>query len=193
MRVYRNLADLPADFGPSAVTIGNFDGVHLGHQAILRRLRALADANGWKASALSFDPHPTKIVAPQRCPKLITTPEQRARLIGEAGVEQVLILPFDTATAQLTPEEFAENLLARRMGARAVLVGENFRFGCRQAGDVRTLQELGARLGFAVEIVEAVRFRGQVVSSSSIRALISAGRVALATACWDGRMRWKGA
>jgi riboflavin kinase / FMN adenylyltransferase len=181
MRVYRNLADLPADFGPCVVTIGNFDGVHLGHRAILRRVRALADANGWKASALSFDPHPTKIVAPQRTPKLMTTPEQRARLIGEAGVEQVLILPFDAATARLTPEEFAESLLARKMGARAVLVGENFRFGCRQAGDVRTLQELGARLGFAVEIVEAVKFRGQVVSSSSIRALISAGRVALAS------------
>lgn len=180
MRVYRNLADLPADFGPTAVTIGNFDGVHMGHRAILRRLRILADANGWKSSALSFDPHPTKIVAPQRTPKLMTTPEQRARLICEAGVKQVLILPFDAATACLTPEEFAEDLLARRMGARAVLVGEDFRFGCRQAGDVRTLQQLGARLGFAVEIVEAVRFRGQVVSSSSIRALVSAGRVALA-------------
>ena len=83
-------------------------------------------------------------------------------------------------TARLTPEEFAEDLLARRMSARAVLVGENFRFGCRQAGDVRTLQALGERLGFAVEIVPAVRFRGQVVSSSSIRALISEGRVALA-------------
>jgi riboflavin kinase / FMN adenylyltransferase len=180
MRVYRGLAELPEDFGPSAVTIGNFDGVHLGHRAILRRLRILADANRWTSSALSFDPHPTKVVAPQRTPKLMTTLDQRARLICEAGVKQVLILPFDAATARLTPEEFAEELLARRMGARAVLVGENFRFGCRQAGDVRTLQALGERLGFAVEIVEAVRFRGQVVSSSSIRALISEGRVAYA-------------
>jgi len=180
MRVYRSLAELPQDFGPSALTIGNFDGVHLGHQAILRRLRALADGNGWKSSALSFDPHPTKIVAPQRTPKLMSTLEQRARWMGEAGVDQLLILPFDQATAQLTPEEFAGDLLAQRMGARAVLVGENFRFGCRQAGDVRTLHALGDRLGFAVEIVPAVRFRRQVVSSSSIRALISGGRVALA-------------
>jgi riboflavin kinase / FMN adenylyltransferase len=180
MRVYRSLAELPEDFGPSAVTIGNFDGVHLGHRAILRRLRPLADANGWKASALSFDPHPTKIVAPQRTPKLMTTPEQRARWMGEAGVEQVLFLPFDMATSRLTPDEFAEDLLVRRMGARSVLVGENFRFGCRQAGDVRTLEVLGQRLGFAVEIVQAIRFRGQVVSSSSIRALISDGRIALA-------------
>ena len=180
MRVYRSLAELPEDFGSSALTIGNFDGVHLGHQAILRRLRALANVNGWKSSALSFDPHPTKIVAPERTPKLMSTLEQRARWLGEAGIDQVLILPFDMATARLTPEEFAEDLLARLMGARAVLVGENFRFGCRQAGDVRTLQALGERLGFMVEIVRAVRFRGQVVSSSSIRALISSGRVALA-------------
>jgi riboflavin kinase / FMN adenylyltransferase len=180
MRLYRSLAELPEDFGPSAVTIGNFDGVHLGHRAILRRVRIQASSNGWKSSVLSFDPHPTKIVAPERSPKLMTTPAQRARLMSDAGIAQALFLPFDAAVARLTPEEFAEDLLARRMGARAVLVGENFRFGCRQAGDVRTLQALGERLGFAVEIVEAVRFRGRVVSSSSIRALIAAGRVALA-------------
>lgn len=180
MRVYRGLAELPADFGPSAVTIGNFDGVHLGHRAILRRLRILAQTKGWKASALTFDPHPIKIVAPERTPKLITTIEQRVHWMGEAGVGQALILPFDAETARLTPEAFAEDLLARRMGARAVLVGENFRFGCRQAGDVGTLTALGERLGFEVEVVEAVRFRGQVVSSSAIRGMISSGRVALA-------------
>lgn len=179
-RVYRGLEELPADFGPSAVTIGNFDGVHLGHQAILRLLRGLAAEHGWKPSALTFDPHPTKIVAPERAPKLLMTPERRAQAMGEAGVRQVLILPFDAAVARLTPEAFAENLLARRMGARAVLVGENFRFGCRQAGDVATLRALGERLGFIVDIVEAVKFRGEVVSSSAIRGLISCGRVALA-------------
>ena len=148
-----------------------------------RRVHALADADGWKASALSFDPHPTKIVA--RATYAEADDHARAARAADrrSGIEQVLILPFDAATARLTPEEFAESLLARKMGARAVLVGENFRFGCRQAGDVRTLQELGARLGFAVEIVEAVRFRGQVVSSGSIRALISTGRVALAAGC----------
>ena len=185
VRIYRSLEELPPDFGPSAVTIGNFDGVHLGHREILRRLRALADANGWKASALTFDPHPTKVVAPERTPKLMTSPEQRARLMGEAqldqaGLDQVLILPFNPDIARLTPEQFAEDLLARRMGAKAVLVGENFRFGCRQAGDVHLLEALGRRLGFVVEIVPAVRYRGQVVSSSGIRTLIAAGRMALA-------------
>jgi riboflavin kinase / FMN adenylyltransferase len=179
-RVYRGTPELPTDFGPSAVTIGNFDGVHLGHQAILRRLCALAAEHGWKASALTFDPHPTRIVAPERAPKLLMTPERRAQAMAEAGVRQVFILPFDSTIARLTPEAFAEDLLARRMGARAVLVGENFRFGCRQAGDVATLRALGERLGFMVEIVQAVKFRGQVVSSSAIRGLILSGQVALA-------------
>jgi riboflavin kinase/FMN adenylyltransferase len=180
MRIFRGIEALPGNFGPSALTIGNFDGVHLGHREILRRVRALADANGWKSSALTFDPHPTKIVAPERAPRLLMTPERRAELMGECGVEQVMILPFDAAVARLTPEQFASELLAARLGARAVLVGENFRFGCRQTGDVRKLEALGRDLGFAVEVVPAVRFRGEIVSSSAIRALLTEGRVALA-------------
>src|SRR5580704_3217543 len=152
MRVYRSLAELPPDFGPSAVTIGNFDGVHRGHCEILRRVKTLADARGWKASVLTFDPHPTKVVAPERTPKLMTTPERRAELMAAAGVEQILILPFDRGIAKWSPEEFVKQLLIDRLDARAVLVGDNFRFGCRQAGDTRTLQALGRQLGFEVEI-----------------------------------------
>jgi riboflavin kinase / FMN adenylyltransferase len=180
MRVYRSLAELPPDFGPSVVTIGNFDGVHRGHCEILRRVKALADARGWKPSVLTFDPHPTTVVAPERAPKLMTTPERRAELMAEAGVEQVLILPFDRAVAQWPPEEFVRQLLAGRLGARAVLVGDNFRFGCRQAGDTRTLEALGRQLGFVVEIVPVVACRGQVIGSSGIRSLISAGKLGLA-------------
>jgi riboflavin kinase/FMN adenylyltransferase len=180
MRVYRSLSELPPDFGPSAITIGNFDGVHFGHCEILRRLKTLADANGWKASVLTFDPHPTKVVAPERTPKLMTTTSHRTGLMAEAGVEQVFILPFDRAVAQWSPEQFARELLVDRLGARAVLVGENFRFGCRQAGNTQTLEVLGRQLGFVVEIVPAVARRGQVVSSSGIRRLICAGRLSLA-------------
>ena len=180
MRVYRSLAELPPDFGPSAVTIGNFDGVHRGHCEILRRVKAVADARGWKASVLTFDPHPTKVVAPERTPKLMTTPERRAELMASAGVEQILILPFDRGIAQWSPEEFVKQLLVERLGARAVLVGDNFRFGCRQAGDTRMLEALGRQLGFAVEIAPAVTCRGQVVSSSGIRNLLCAGRIGLA-------------
>jgi riboflavin kinase/FMN adenylyltransferase len=180
MAIYRSLAELPADFGPSAITIGNFDGVHLGHRAVVRQLRLAAYNGGWKSTVLTFDPHPTRVVAPERARKLMTTPEERARLMLELGVQQVLILPFDAEVSQLAPEAFAEELLARRMGARAVLVGENFRFGCRQAGNVQTLEALGQRLGFAVEVLAPVRFRGQIVSSSLIRRLITEGRVTLA-------------
>ncbi len=185
MRIYRGIGELPADFGPCALTIGNFDGVHMGHRAILRRVRALAHANGWKSAALTFDPHPPRVLAPERAPKLLTTLEQRAKLMAAAGLQQLFILPFDLVTARLTPDEFAGQLLARQLLARAVLVGENFRFGHKQSGDVRTLAALGERLGFEVEIVPAVKFRGRIVSSSAIRSLILEGRVALAARLLD--------
>lgn len=180
MKVYRSLEGVPADFGPSALTIGNFDGVHFGHRRILRRLKAIAEERGWKPSVLTFDPHPTRLVAPERAPHLMTSLERRCELMAEEGVEQVLILPFTRAVAQLTPEEFVSRLLVDRLGARAVLVGDNFRFGHRQAGNVRVLADLGRRLGFETEIVRAIRCRGRVVSSSGIRELIQAGRVSLA-------------
>ena len=180
MKIYHSLDEVPADFGPSALTIGNFDGVHLGHRRILKRLAALAQERGWKPSVLTFDPHPTRIVAPERSPRLLTSPAQRAALMREEGIEQVLILPFTPELARLTPEEFARQLLVGRLGARAVLVGENFRFGHRQAGNTKVLAELGQTLGFETEVIAAVDCRGRVASSSEIRKAIDAGRVALA-------------
>jgi riboflavin kinase/FMN adenylyltransferase len=180
MKVYRSLAELPPDFGPSAVTIGNFDGVHFGHRQILRRVQAIAVEHGWKPSVLTFDPHPTRIVAPGRTPPLLTSPERRALLMAEEGIEQVLILPFTPELALLAPEEFVGRLLVDAMGARAVLVGDNFRFGHKAAGNVRALAEMGARLGFTTEIVPAVSCRGRIVSSSAVRELIRTGNVSLA-------------
>jgi riboflavin kinase/FMN adenylyltransferase len=180
MRVYRSLDETPADFGPSALTIGNFDGVHAGHRRILERLTALAKARGWKASALTFDPHPAQVVAPERRPPLMTSTERRVELLGEAGIEQTLILPFTAQIARLSPEEFARRIVAGRLGARCVLVGANFHFGHGQTGDVRALAELGRELSFQTEIVPAVTRRGLVVSSSAIRGLIRDGRVSLA-------------
>jgi riboflavin kinase / FMN adenylyltransferase len=180
VRIYRSLAELPADFGPSALTIGNFDGVHSGHRRILRRLVALAGQHGWKPSVLTFDPHPTRLVAPGRTPALMTSPERRAELMAEEGIAQVLILPFTPELAALPPEDFVRAILVERLGARAVLVGDNFHFGHGHAGNVRTLAELGARYGFETEIVPAVTCRGRIVSSSGIRELIGSGRVSLA-------------
>ena len=180
MRLYRSLDEVPADFGPCAVTIGNFDGVHFGHRRILRQVVALAAARGLKSAVLTFDPHPTQVVAPDRTPVLLTSPAHRAELMGEEAIGEVLILPFTPEIARLSPEDFVRQLLVERLGVRAVLVGENFCFGHRQQGNVRLLAELGAILGFETEIVPAVTWRGRMVSSSGIRALLRAGRVALA-------------
>ena len=180
MHVYRSLTEVPGDFGPSVLSIGNFDGVHFGHRRILHRVKEIATEHGWKASVLTFDPHPTRVVAPERTPPLLTSPERRAALMREEGIEQVLILPFTRELAMLTPEEFVERLLVKALGARAVLVGDNFHFGHRQTGNVTVLAELGRKFGFETEIVPAVTWRGRVVSSSGIRELIRAGNVSLA-------------
>jgi riboflavin kinase/FMN adenylyltransferase len=180
MKIYRSLAEVPADFGPSALTVGNFDGVHFGHRRILRRLKAMADQNGWKPSVLTFDPHPTRVVAPQRTPLLMTSPEQRAQLMRQEGIAQVLILPFTREVASLEPADFVGHLLVQRLGARAVLVGDNFRFGHRQAGNVQVLAALGRELGFETEVISSLQCRGRTVSSSGIRDLLRAGKVGLA-------------
>jgi riboflavin kinase/FMN adenylyltransferase len=180
MKIYRSLAGVPRDFAPSALTIGNFDGVHYGHRQILRRVKAIAAEHGWKPSVLTFDPHPTRVVAPDRTPPLLTTPDARADLMREEGIEQVLILPFTLELAHLSPEDFVTRILVDTLGARAVLVGDNFRFGHKHAGNVALLTDLGRKLGFTVEIVPAVTCRGQIVSSTGVRDLIRAGRVDLA-------------
>ena len=180
MRIYRSLDEVPADFGPCALTIGNFDGIHFGHRRILRQVVALAAARGWKSAVLTFDPHPTRVVAPDRTPVLLTAPLHRAELMSQEGIEEVLILPFTAELARLSPEDFVRQLLVERLGVRAVLVGHNFCFGYRQSGNVRLLGELGARLGFETDMVPAVDWRGRAVSSSGIRGLLNAGRVSLA-------------
>ena len=178
--IYRSLAEIPADFGPCAMTIGNFDGVHRGHREILRKVVALAREESWKAAALTFDPHPTKLVAPAEAPHLLTTPDQRARLMEQHGIGEVLILPFTHEIASLAPEEFVRELLVDKLGARAVVVGDNFRFGHRATGDVETLEELGEKYSFETEIVEAVVWRHRIISSTAIRRFIAGGEVSLA-------------
>ncbi|HLK66850.1 MAG TPA: bifunctional riboflavin kinase/FAD synthetase [Bryobacteraceae bacterium] len=185
MRIYRNPTEVPDGFGPSALTIGNFDGVHVGHRQILRKLRSLASERGWKAVPLTFDPHPTRVVAPARAPRLLSTPARRAQLMAQEGIEDVVILPFTRELAMLSPEEFVRDLLVERFGARAVLVGDNFRFGHRQAGNVEVLAELGRKYGFETIVVPAVTQRGRIVSSSVVRELIAGGKVALAARLLD--------
>ncbi|MGH9720572.1 MAG: bifunctional riboflavin kinase/FAD synthetase [Bryobacteraceae bacterium] len=180
LRVYRSLEEATDEFAPSALTIGNFDGVHAGHRQILRRVAAVAAAGGWKPSVLTFDPHPTRVVAPSRTPALMTTPEARCALMQQEGIEQVLILPFNQSVAALTPRQFVAGILVENLGARSVMVGRNFRFGHKQAGDVKLLQALGRELGFETEVLAEVTVRGTLVSSSAIRKLVTAGEVSQA-------------
>jgi riboflavin kinase / FMN adenylyltransferase len=164
----------------SVITIGNFDGVHAGHRQLLRRVVELAREHNLKPAVLTFDPHPTRVVAPNRAPHLLTTVEERVALIREQGVEEVVILPFTADVARLSPEEFVEQIVVGRLHARIVMVGDNFRFGHKQAGNIKTLSELGTRFGFQTHVVDAVHRRGRIVSSSEIRRLIEEGNVAMA-------------
>jgi len=179
-RIYHSLQEASDGFGPCALTVGNFDGVHAGHRRILRRVVWLAHQNGWKPAALTFDPHPAKIVAPQRAPRLLTTPEQRALLMRDEGIAQVLVLPFTPELSRFSPEQFVQTILREKLDARAVLVGDNFRFGYRHAGDTRLLTELGKKHGFLTEVIPAVALRGHTVSSSEVRRLLDRGKVSLA-------------
>ncbi len=178
--IYRSIEAIPDNFGPCALTIGNFDGVHAAHGQIMRRVVEIARTHRWNAAVLTFDPHPTKLVAPERAPHLLTTPERRCERMQDMGIDRILILPFTPAIAKLTPEEFVRGILVEKLQARAVLVGGNFRFGNRASGNTATLKELGEKYGFQMEVAGAIRLRGRMVSSSEIRKLIEAGHVALA-------------
>jgi riboflavin kinase / FMN adenylyltransferase len=180
VKIFRSFDSVPRDFGPCALTIGNFDGVHLGHRRILERLVELAAERGWKPSLLTFDPHPTRVVAPERTPPLLMSPERRVELMAKEGLEQAFILPFGPEVARLSPEEFVSEILATRLQARAVVVGRNFHFGYRQAGDAAALQALGRRYGFETEAIPAETCRGRTVSSSGVRNLIRSGGASLA-------------
>jgi len=177
LRIFRSLAEVPADFGPCATTIGNFDGVHVGHQTLIWNTVEIARQRGWKPAVLTFNPHPAKVVAPDRAPKLIMTLDQRAAVMGEIGIEEVLMLPFTPEVSRLTPEEFVKTILVDAMKVRAVLVGEDFRFGHKQTGDCGILTELGVKYGFEVDPINAVNVRRVRISSSLIRETVQAGRV----------------
>jgi riboflavin kinase/FMN adenylyltransferase len=174
---FRTLEAAAGAFGPCALAIGNFDGVHIGHQLLLREATRYASEHRLVPAALTFHPHPTSVVAPQRRPEMICTVEERVRLLHAAGAENVLVLPFTLETSRMTPREFVEKVLIDALGTRAVFVGENFRFGVRQSGTPEVLAELGRELDFEPHFLPPVVVRGEMVSSSVIRGEIAKGRV----------------
>jgi len=164
----------------TAVAVGNFDGVHVGHAEIVRRLRAAADRRGVPAAALTFDPHPARIVRPDAAPVPLTTPERRAELLLALGLDAVLVQPVDARFVALTAEAFYRDVLRGRLRAVALVEGADFRFGAGRRGDVVLLAALAAADGVAVEVVEPVVVGGEAVSSSRVRSLVAAGDVAAA-------------
>lgn len=177
MRIWHSIDEVPADLEPTVVTIGNFDGVHLGHQHVISRAGEVSrDAGVVTVVAVTFDPHPMAVLRPEHAPMSLTDLDTRARLLEEAGVDDLLVLPFSREIAAWTPEEFIDKVLVTALHARAVVVGANFRFGNRASGDVSTLHEASGNGGFDVEGV-ALDGGPQVWSSTYIRTCLAAGDV----------------
>jgi riboflavin kinase / FMN adenylyltransferase len=180
MLVFHKLEDVPADFGPSLVSVGNFDGVHRAHAHVLGEIVRRARQSGGKAVAVTFEPHPARILRPDSGLRLLTPLPEKLRLLGGTGVDAVLILPFGRDLSLMTPRQFAERILKKKLRAREVHEGYNFRFGHKATGDVKLLMQLGQEMGFEVKVYSEQKLRGEPVSSSHIRKLILEGRVSRA-------------
>lgn len=177
MRVINSLRELGEPTAASVVTIGNFDGVHLAHQKLLQRIVEAARSQHLLATAITFEPHPIKILAPDHAPKLLTPLSRKIELIGSMGLDLLVVLPFTRELARQLPLEFVRNVLVHPLRASSVHVGPNFRFGYRQSGDTEVLEELGKQEGFSVEVVPMLQVRHDRVSSTRIRELLTEGKV----------------
>jgi len=177
MRIVRDLPSVLPDRRPSAVALGVFDGVHLGHRAILGAAVADARASGTPALACTFEPHPMEILQPERAPLPITTLDERLTLIAECGVDEAVVLTFTQALAAVEPEAFVKDVLVDRLQARQVVVGYNHRFGRGARGDTALLRELGARHGFGVDVIPPLTVDGVPVSSTAIRGALGRGEL----------------
>jgi len=180
MRRWRGVENTPGDRGRSVVTIGVFDGVHRGHQQTIGHAVARAAELGLRAVVVTFDPHPAEVIRPGSRPAVLTTPRRKAELLEQLGVDDLCVLPFTRDLSRSEPAEFVHDVLVEHLHAALVVVGENFRFGHRAAGDVALLAELGNRFGFGVEPEALLAEKDTTFSSTYIRACVAAGDVAAA-------------
>ncbi|HYL09806.1 MAG TPA: bifunctional riboflavin kinase/FAD synthetase [Candidatus Acidoferrales bacterium] len=184
LEVLHSPSEWKARFGPrgtgSVLTVGNFDGLHLGHQRILHDVVERARSRNAVSTVVTFDPPPLKLLRPEAAPPRISTLTQRLEGFRHAGLDAALVVHFDAAFAKVSAEDFIRKILLDQVGMRAILVGENFRFGHRHLGDTRLLAELGRAQGFNVEIVPPMLCRGEIVSSTAIRREVAEGRVSRA-------------
>ena len=175
--IYHDLLPGESAFSRTVVTIGNFDGVHLGHRVILERVRQRARELGGQAVAVTFNPHPVKVLRPEVNLPLLTTQDQKLKLLSDAGLDAVVVLPFTREFAALPAREFVRRYFGERLRAREVVVGHDYCFGRGREGNIELLREMGTILGFTVQVVWAVEVQGAVVSSSLIRAMLRLGKV----------------
>jgi riboflavin kinase / FMN adenylyltransferase len=180
MEIFHKLEDIPGDFGPTIVSVGNFDGVHRAHSHVLGQIVQEARQQRAKAMAVAFEPHPIRILRPDSGLKLLTPTPEKVRLLAACGLDAVLLLPFTRDLSLLTPRQFAERILKKKLHARAVHEGYNFHFGHKAAGDVNLLADFGREMGFAVKTYPEMKLRGESVSSTRIRQLLVEGGVSRA-------------
>src|SRR5215471_11113383 len=180
MLTFHKLADVPADFGPTLVSVGNFDGVHRAHRHVVSEIVARAKAGNAKSVVVTFEPHPARILRPDHEMKLLTPTPEKLQLLAATGIDAVLLLAFTRDLSLMSPHQFAHDILHKCLKAREVHEGYNFHFGHQAAGNVKILRELGREMGFDVHDYPEMRLRGEPVSSSHIRKLLREGRVSRA-------------
>jgi riboflavin kinase/FMN adenylyltransferase len=182
MQVFRQLDEVPADFGPTVVSVGNFDGVHRAHQEVVRHMAERARLFSGKAVVVTFEPHPLRILRPDVAPRLLTALPAKLKLLEQTHVDAVLVLPFTRDLSLMTADDFARRVLAETLHAREVHEGYNFHFGHKAQGNVNTLAELGRQFGFEARIYPEQLRRGHHLSSSEVRKVIAEGKVSRARA-----------
>jgi riboflavin kinase/FMN adenylyltransferase len=192
MQRWRGYEAVPGGWGRSVVTIGVFDGVHRGHQEVIGSAVKQAGDHGLQSVVLTFDPHPAEVVRPGSHPAVLTEPGRQAELIEALGVDALCVVPFTPDFSRLPPEAFVHDVLVEHLHAARVVVGENFRFGHRAAGDVALLDRLGHRFGFTVTVPRLVSTEDTVFSSTYIRACVAAGDVPAAAAALGRPHRLEG-
>ena len=180
MRIFHSLAEVPPDLGRTVVTIGNFDGVHCGHHAVLATVTDRARALEFVSVAVTFAPHPARVLHPERDLQLLTPLDEKLRLLEASGLDAVLLLEFTPEFAQTTAAEFARHVLRDTLHAAEVYEGEDFRFGRGAEGTLRSLRDMGGELGFTVQSFQPVMLGGKPISSSRVRSEISAGNISAA-------------
>jgi len=180
VQVWHKLEDVPTGFGPTLLSVGNFDGVHRAHARVLALIVGRARERGLKAVAVSFEPHPMRILRPDSGLKLLTPTPEKLRLLEATGLDAVLLLPFTRDLSLMTPQVFAHDILKEGLHAREIHEGYNFHFGNKAAGDVNLLAEFGREMDFEVKVYPELRLRGEPVSSTRIRKLLAEGHVSRA-------------